>query len=48
MTEEYARAASRLREQLCSDRDTLVYECGQFDEKALHLAEQWVKEYAHD
>lgn len=48
LTVEYARAASRLREQLCSDRDTLVYECGQFDQKALYLAEQWVKEYAHD
>jgi len=48
LTEEYERAASRLREQLCSDSDTLVYECGQFDEKALHLAEQWVKEYAHE
>ena len=48
LTEEYERAVSRLREQLSSDIDTLVYECGQFDEKALYLAEQWVKEYAHE
>ena len=25
-----------------------LYECRQFDEQALHLAEQWVKEYAHE
>ena len=48
LTEEYARAAVRLRQQLRGDPDTLLYECGQFDEKARHLAEQWVKEYAHE
>ena len=48
LTEEYECAASRLRELLRNDPDTLLYECGQFDEKARHLAEQWVKEYAHD
>jgi len=48
LTEEYEHAVSRLREQLCSDTGTLVYKCGQFDEQALHLAEQWVKEYTHE
>jgi len=48
LTEEYERAVSRLREQLCCDIGTLVYACEQFDENALHLAEQWVKEYAHE
>ena len=48
LTEEYKRAVSQLREQLCSDIDTLVYECGQFDEKAYQLAKQWAEEYWHD
>lgn len=48
LTEEYERAASRLREQLHTDPDTLVYECGQFDENARRLAEQWTEEYLHD
>jgi len=46
LTEGYERAAARLRQQLRSDPDTLLYECRQFDEQALYLAEQWVKEYA--
>ena len=48
LSEEYTRAADRLRNLLRSDDNTLLYECRQFDEQALHLAEQWVKEYAHD
>lgn len=48
LTGEYELAASRLREQLHSDPDTLIYECGQFDQKALRLAEQWAEEYLHD
>ena len=48
LTEEYKRAVSQLREQLCSDIDTLVYECGQFDKKAYQLAKQWAEEYWHD
>jgi len=48
LTEEYERAASRLRQQLCADPDTLVYECGQFDENALRLAELWAEEYLHE
>ena len=48
LTEEYERAASRLRQQLCADPDTLVYKCGQFDENALRLAELWAEEYLHE
>lgn len=40
--------AARLRSLLQSDENTRLYECRQFDEQALHLAEQWVKEYAHE
>lgn len=45
LTMEYEQAAAQLRKRLYSDPDTLVYECGQFDETALTLAENWVKEY---
>ena len=48
LSEAYIRAADRLRSQLRDDENTLLYECRQFDEQALHLAEQWVKEYAHE
>lgn len=48
LSEEYTRAADRLRSLLRGDENTLLYECRQFDEQALHLAEQWVKEYAHE
>ena len=48
LTEEYERAADRLRKMLERDPDTLVYQCGQFDENALRLAEQWTEEYLHD
>ena len=48
LTEEYAHAADRLRNWLGSDENTLLYECGQFDKQARHLAEQWVKEYVHE
>lgn len=47
LTEEYEQAASELRAFLRSDSDTLLYECSQFDENALHLAEQWAEEYLH-
>ena len=48
LTEEYEQAADRLRKLLKNDPDTLVYQCGQFDENALRLAEQWTEEYLHD
>lgn len=48
LSEEYTHAADRLRSLLRVDENTLLYECRQFDEQALHLAEQWVKEYAHE
>ena len=47
LTEEYELAAARLRHQLGSDPDALVYECTQYDEHALLLARQWVEEYFH-
>ena len=48
LTEEYEQAAYRLRSRLKTDSDTLVYECGQYDEAAALLAKQWVEEYLHD
>lgn len=48
LTEEYTRAANRLRERLLRDENTLVYTCGQFDENARRLAEAWVEEYIHE
>ena len=48
LTEEYHRAAGKLRQQLYNDPNTLVYECTQYDENALLLARQWVEEYCHD
>ncbi len=42
---EYTLAAGRLRQRLSEDENTLLYACMEFDENALHLAEQWVKEY---
>lgn len=48
LSEEYTCAADRLRSLLRGDENTLLYECRQFDEQSLHLAEQWVKEYAHE
>ena len=47
LTEEYEFAAAQLRQQLRSDPDTLVYECTQYDENALLLAQQWVEENFH-
>lgn len=47
LTEEYELAAAKLRHQLHSDPDTLVYECTQYDENALVLARQWVEEHLH-
>ena len=48
LSEEYTNAADHLRSLLRGDENTLLYECRQFDKQALHLAEQWVKEYAHE
>ena len=48
LTEEYERAAGKLRRRLQNDPDTLVYTCGQYDETALRLAMQWVEAYLHD
>lgn len=48
LSEAYRHAADCLRSQLRNDRSTLLYECRQFDEQALRLAEQWVKEYVHE
>lgn len=48
LSEEYESAAANFRSRLRSDGDTLLYECSQFDENALALAEDWVKEYAHE
>lgn len=48
LTEEYNSAAEKLRQQLRNDPNTLVYECTQYDEHALHLARQWAEEYLHD
>lgn len=47
LTEEYERAAAKLWEALSGDPDALIYECGQFDENARRLAEQWAEEYLH-
>ena len=46
LTEEYETAAQNLRKAMQEDENTLLYECGQFDEQALRLAQAWVKEYA--
>ena len=45
LSEKYAEAAARLRRRLRQDPDTLVIECGRYDENALRLARQWVEEY---
>jgi len=48
LSEEYTHAADHLRSLLRGDENTLLYECRQFDEQVLYLAEQWVKEYARE
>lgn len=48
LTEEYETAAENLRSFLKNDPETTLYECGQFDENARLLAEQWAEEYLHD
>ena len=47
LSEAYVRTADRLRNQLRNDENTLLYECRQFDEHALHLAKQWAEENLH-
>ena len=48
MYEEFLPAAERLRAFLLSDEDTLLYQCGQYDENALLLAQRWVRKYIND
>lgn len=48
LTREYEAAVSNLRKYLNQDKDSLLYECGQFDKTALLLARQWVEEYANE
>ena len=48
LTEEYETAADHFREALRNNPDTLVYACGKFDDEALRLAREWVKEYAYE
>ena len=48
LTEEYETAVSKLRQQLRNDPNTMIYECTQYDENALHLARQWTEESLHD
>lgn len=48
LSDEYNLAAARLRTYLLQDKNTLLYECGQYDENALRLAEQWAEEYLHE
>ena len=45
LTEEYEQAAQALRQHLKADPNTLVYQCGQFDNTAVALAKQWAEEY---
>ena len=48
MYREFLPAAERLRAFLLSDRNTLLYQCGQYDENALLLAQRWVGKYLND
>lgn len=48
LAEEYIPAIQNLRQRLYSNPNTLVYECAQYDENALHLVKQWAEEYCHD
>ena len=48
LTGKYETAVRRLRKWMEQDENTLLYTCGQFDETALSLALQWVKEYANE
>ena len=41
--EAYIRRAEQLRRWLRQDKNTLLYECGQFDPEGLRLAQQWRK-----
>lgn len=48
LSEVYRSKAGQLRDFLREDADSLLYECGQFDQQALALAEQWTEEYLHE
>ena len=43
--EVYVSKAEALRNWMHQDPDTMLYQCTQFDPKALELAEQWVLEH---
>lgn len=47
LCEEYHVRSESLRQWMLSDPETTLYECSQFDEKALILAKNWVEEYLH-
>lgn len=44
LDDEYESAAAKLRNWMRQDRDTVLYECSQFDPEGLRLAQQWVSE----
>lgn len=48
LSEEYERAANKLRSWMQHNEDTMLYECTKFDETAFLLAQTWAKEYAHE
>lgn len=48
LTETYRIAAARLRQQLQADPETLVYQCGHYDETAVLLAQRWAEDNLHD
>ena len=43
--ETYVQRAAWLRQRMQQDKDTLLYECGQFDPEGLRLAQQWTAEH---
>lgn len=45
LDKDYELAAESLRARLWLDRETLLYECSQFDPEALRLAQSWVSEF---
>lgn len=45
LPEEYHSQTEKLWNLLCQDENTLIFACEKYDEKALNLAKQWVREY---
>jgi nucleoside-triphosphatase THEP1 len=41
----YVKRAEALRQWMRQDKNTLLYECGQFDPEGLRLAKDWVAEH---